>query len=132
MIRHNPMNLDAAVSAAERLLEERHPEAARPAWFARAVFQRVIPLDPRRIEVRYIAERVVALKPHQFWESSPTGRKLIEIDPDTGVRYAVITRDTGAFVDLFAVVYDIQTRSADVVVDTDLESMDPESIERSK
>ncbi len=131
MIRHTPMDLDAAVVAAETLLEQRHPEVTRPVWFARAAFQRVIPLDIDRIEVRYTAERVVPLKPGQFWEDSPTGRKLIEIDPATGTRYVVVTRDTGEFLDLFAVVYDIRTRSAEVVVDTDLESMDPQSIERS-
>lgn len=129
MTRRQTRAIEAAVAAAEAALEARHPAASRPAWFERSVAQSVrVPADDT-VEVRYRAERKVPLKPDQAWEDSPDGRRLIETDANTGMRYVVITRDTGEFLDLFTVVFDIPTGAIDIVVDADLDAIDPEGIE---
>lgn len=124
--------IQAAVVAAEAALEERHPAAVRPAWFAHCVAQSARMSGEHEVTVSYRAERKVPLKPNQAWETSPTGPRLVETDETTGERLIVITRDTDQFIDLFKAVFDVSTGEIDIVVDTDLQAFDPEVIEHPK
>lgn len=124
--------VQAAVVAADAALAKHHPAAVRPSWFAQAVAQSARMSGELKVIVSYRAERKVPLKRNQAWEDSPTGPRLVETDEITGKRYVVLTRDTGEFIDLFVVVFDIRTGQLDVVTDTDLDAIDPQVIEHPK
>ncbi|MEZ4247297.1 MAG: hypothetical protein R3B99_03545 [Polyangiales bacterium] len=92
------------------------------------MFRRARRVDSHQIEVSYRVERVVPLEPGFFWEELPTGRMLMRVDEETGKKWVVLTLDTDSFVDVFKVVFDVETRSLRVAVDEDLRLMNPEQL----
>jgi hypothetical protein len=122
------MAIERAVAAANALLEQHHPQATRPSWFASSVAQSAR-MAGAKVEVRHRVERMVPLKPNQAWEESATGPRLIETDATTGQRRVLLTRDPGEFIDLFTVVFEPESGAVTVTEDCDFAAIDPAEIE---
>jgi hypothetical protein len=128
--RDSIMDLKTALSLASDAYFRRHEKAELPAWFKSCITVSGLRKDNVWI-VHYSATPFAPLKEHQHWEVIRGNRMVVEVDPITGQRSVLITRDGPKPVVIFEALVNVSGGEVVIQIDRDLSDFDETTFESS-
>lgn len=116
--------LIASALAAEKF-REIHPEEQHPPWLKHYIRVRGNRTPERNWIITAVVMHQVQLEPHQHWEWIRDVLTIIEVDPETGKEYVMISGGPPTETDtVFEAEVNSESGEVTVLVDIDLDTLD--------
>ncbi|MEO9129796.1 MAG: hypothetical protein ABI240_01170 [Sphingomonas sp.] len=126
------LSYDEAIDRALAAFRSAHPIEALPAWFENGAFRDDTVTRDGKIQIRYYAQPASPLNSNQSWIETDRGPVVQELDPISGEKKVVISRDVPKQITLFCVSVDPVSGNTTIIEDSDISALSDNDIESPK
>lgn len=128
-LANNNQDYEKALALVSEAFFNRYPKFELPAWFNNCVTVGGSKNQQQQWVISYSVVPFLPLKENQHWEEIRGGKVVVEVDPSTGKRAILISRDGPAPIVLFEAAVDPIISTITVFVDIDPFKLDGSAFE---
>lgn len=123
------MKFEDAVILTRNAFLEIHPDGEVPTWFKEGASVSGFKNNLKKWIVRYSLVPFSPLKENQKWEKIRGEKVVVELDPITGKKSILISREGAEPIIFFEAMIDFDTKKVSIIIDSDFSKFDGSEFE---